>query len=103
MPSGAPIGPVVCREPSKYFVCHNGTDSDAQPDPMWINAQGVMCLADGTFVGQKGPPAAEIHEKAYAYGYGTPYDRLRAVDRHISTRCRGFGYYCCISSSWVIL
>ena len=39
-----------------------------------------MCAADGTFVGQKGSPAAKIHEKAY--GYGTPYDRLRAVDRH---------------------
>ena len=32
-------------------------------------------------VGQRGSPAAKIHEKAY--GYGTPYDRLRAVDRHI--------------------
>ena len=41
----------------------------------------MMCAADGAFVGQKGSPAAKIHEKAY--GYGTPYDRLRAVDRHI--------------------
>jgi hypothetical protein len=72
---------VVCREPSKYFVCHNGTDRDVQSDLMWIDWRGGMCATDGTFVGQKGSPAAKIHEKAY--GYGTPYDRLRAVDRHI--------------------
>jgi hypothetical protein len=72
---------VVCRESSKYFVCHNGTDRDVQPDLMWIDWRGGMCATDGTFVGQKGSPAAKIHEKAY--GYGTPYDRLRAVDRHI--------------------
>jgi hypothetical protein len=44
----------VCREPSKYFVCHNGTDRDVQPDLMWIDWRGGMFATDGTFVGQKG-------------------------------------------------
>jgi hypothetical protein len=48
---------------------------------MWINAQGALNAGDVTVVGQRVSPAAKVHEKAY--GYGTPYDRLRAVDRHI--------------------
>ena len=72
---------VVCRETSRYFVCHNGTGKLVTTDFMWINKQNFLCAGDVTFVGQKGSPAAKIHEKAY--GYGTPYDRLRAVDRHI--------------------
>ena len=72
---------VVCRETSKYFVCHNGTGKTVTTDFMWINKQGALCACDAKVVGQRGSPAAKIPEKAY--GYGTLYDRLRAVDRHI--------------------
>ena len=53
---------VVCRETSRYFVCHNGTGKLVTTDFMWINRPGLLCAGDVTVMGQRGSPAAKIQE-----------------------------------------